>query len=174
MCTGNNNKWNPLDLQQADVMTDLLCTSIIHKQKRITSREQQSVYDCTLTSTLIKWKRIHFCESDCHLASAWQVALLISSDLLWTHDTMLFLSSGVQYRFWNLLNQLCMEKLNWNTFKDKRAEHDNNSWSAAPSSGRNGKSNISVIKNGTICLCIYCKYINDITSNMELYCIYYL
>lgn len=63
-------------------MTELHHTLIIQGQKRIRNKEGQSVYEYTLTGDLINWKRIHFAKGDSEPASAWQVALLISRDLV--------------------------------------------------------------------------------------------
>lgn len=76
------DKWNQLDPQQADIMAELHHTLIIQGQKHTRNKEGQSVYEYTLTGDLINWKRIHFSKGDSKWASAWQVALLISSDLL--------------------------------------------------------------------------------------------
>lgn len=78
----HHDKWNQRDPQRADIMTELHHILIIQGQKRITNKEGQSVYEYTLTGYLINWKRIHFTKGDSKWASAWQVALLISTDLL--------------------------------------------------------------------------------------------
>lgn len=58
------DKWNQLDSQQADIMTELHHTLIIQAQNRIRNKEGQNVYEYTLTGDLINWKRIHFSKGD--------------------------------------------------------------------------------------------------------------